>query len=159
MEAHLIQQIQREGAEALLDVGVSVPLLDLKLPFKRRPVPVRLTMTRPTLGTLIEMAKIWLSTGMTLEEFRGLDFDGQLSFLVHHGKKLSRMLALAVRQRWVPVGVLSWAIRRWVPWVYQKGIFEKFVTLMGTESFLPIISAVERMNPMKLRLSHSKRGS
>ena len=159
MEAHLIQQIQREGAEALLDVGVSVPLLDIKLPFRKRPIPVRLTMSRPTLGALIEMAKILLSIGMTLEEFRNLDFDGQLSFLVHHGKKLSKMLALAVRQRWVPVCFLAWAIRRWVPWVYQKGILEKYVTLMGTTSFLPIISAVSRMNPMNLRLSHYKKGS
>ena len=97
--------------------------------------------------------------GITLEEFQNLDFDGQLSFLVHHGKKLSKMLALAVRQRWVPVCLLAWAIRRWVPWVYQKGILEKYVTLMGTKSFLPIISAVSRMNPMNLRLSHSKKGS
>lgn len=159
MDARIIRQIQREGAEALLDVGVSVPLLDIKLPFRKRPIPIRLTMARPTLGALIEMARIWLSVGMTLEEFRNLDFEGQLSFLVHHGKKLSRMLALSVRQRWVPVCLLAWAIRRWVPWVYQKGILEKYVSLMGTRSFLPIISAVSRMNPMNLRLSHSKKGS
>ena len=33
MDARIIQEIQREGAEALLNVGVSLPLKDFKVPF------------------------------------------------------------------------------------------------------------------------------
>lgn len=158
MDERMIRQIQREGAEALLNAGVSVPLFAFDIPLLGA-VRVRLTMERPTLADLIEMARVWLSVGMSLEEFSRLDYDGQMSFLVHHGGKISRMIALTVRRRWLPTWLLSWAIRRWMPWSYQKGLFEQFLTLMGTESFLTIISAVERMNPMKPRLSHERGGS
>ena len=34
MEENVIRQIQREGADALLDVGVSVPLKAFRIPFR-----------------------------------------------------------------------------------------------------------------------------
>lgn len=159
MDARIIQQIQREGAEALLNVGVSLPLKDFKVPFRKEPLRLRLTMKRPTMACQIEIARTWLSVGMTLEEFERLDYEGQMQFLVKHGKKLSRMVALTLGCWWLPTGVLSWFIRHGVKWEYQKGAFEKFVTLMGTESFTPIIRSAEIANPMKLRLSRGRKGS
>lgn len=159
MDAHVIHQIQREGAEALLNVGVSLPLKDFKVPFRKAPFRLRLTMRRPTLAVQIAVAKTWLSVGMTLEEFSGLDYEGQMAFLANHGKKLSRMIALTLGHGWLPTCVLSWIIRHYMKWEYQKGAFEKFVTLMGTESFTPIIRSAAIANPMKLRLSQGKKGS
>lgn len=159
MDAHVIQQIQREGAEALLNVGVSLPLKDYKVPFRKEPFRLRLTMKRPTMAGQIAIAKTWLSVGMTLEEFTALDYDGQMAFLATHGNKLSRMIALTMPHWWLPTGVLSWFIRHYMKWEYQRGAFEKFVTLMGTESFTPIIRSAELTNPMKLRLSQGKKGS
>lgn len=159
MDAHVIQQIQREGAEALLNVGVSLPLKDFKVPFRKEPFRLRLTMKRPTMAGQIAIAKTWLSVGMTLEEFTALDYDGQMAFLATHGNKLSRMIALTMPHWWLPTGVLSWFIRHYMKWEYQRGAFEKFVTLMGTESFTPIIRSAELTNPMKLRLSQGKKGS
>ncbi len=159
MDARMIQEIQREGAEALLNVGVSLPLKDFRLPFRKEPLRLRLTMRRPTLAGQIQIARTWLSVGMTLEEFEVLDYDGQMQFLAKHGKKLSRMIALTMPHWWLPTCVLSWFIRRWMKWDYQKAAFEKFVTLMGTSSFTPIIRSAEISNPMKLRLSRRKKGS
>jgi len=159
MDARTIQQIQREGAEALLNVGVSVPLLDVKLPFRKEPWCVRVTMKRPTLACQIAIARTWLRVGMTLEDFGGLDYEGQMRFLSEHGGDLSRMIALTMGHRWLPTWLLSWFIRRFMKWKYLKGAFERFVTLMGTESFTPIIRSVERANPMKLRLSRMRKGS
>lgn len=88
MDAHIIQEIQREGAEALLNVGVSLPLKDFKVPFRKEPLNLRLTMKRPTMARQIQIARTWLSVGMTLEEFEALDYDGQMEFLAKHGKKL-----------------------------------------------------------------------
>ena len=159
MDAHIIQQIQREGSEALLDVGVSIPLKDFRVPFRKEALHLRLTMKRPTLARQIEIARTWLRVGMTLEEFEALDYDGQMRFLVKHGKALSRMIALTMPHRWLPTRVLSWFIRHCMKWEYQKASFEKFIVLMGTESFIPIIRSAEAANPMKLRLSHRKKGS
>ena len=159
MDTHIIQQIQREGAEALLNVGVSLPLKDFKVPLRKEPLHLRLTMKRPTMARQIQIARTWLSVGMTLAEFEGLDFDGQMAFLARHGKKLSRMIALTMPHWWLPTCVLSWFIRHRMKWEYQKAAFEKFVTLMGTERFTPIIRSAEMANPMKLRLSRGRKGS
>ena len=107
----------------------------------------------------IQIARTWLSVGMPLEEFEGLDYDGEMQFIAKHGRKLSRMIALTMPHWWLPTCVLSWFIRRFMKWEYQKGAFEQFVTLMGTESFTPIIRSAEIANPMKLRLSRRKKGS
>lgn len=159
MDAHIIKKIQREGAEALLNVGVSLPLRDFKVPFRKAPLRLRLTMKRSTMAVQIQIARTWLSVGMTLEEFEALDYDGQMQFLVNHGKKLSRMIALTMPHWWLPTRVLSWFIHHYMKWDYQKGAFEKFVTLMGTEPFTTIIRSAEIANPLKARLSHRKKGS
>lgn len=159
MDAHIIEQIQREGAEALLNAGVSLPLKDFKVPLLKRRLHLRLTMERPTLGRLIELSREWLSVGMTLDEFEGLDWDGQMAFLGKHGKTLSRMIALTIRCRWVPTGVLSWLVRHWMPWEYQKAAVVRFLTLVGTSPFTIIIRSAARMNPMRVRLSQGKKGS
>mgnify|MGYP006871084853 CR=1 FL=1 len=47
MDEAVIKQIQREGADALLDIGVSVPLKAFRLPWRKTPVELRVTMKRP----------------------------------------------------------------------------------------------------------------
>ena len=105
MDAHIIQEIQREGAEALLNVGVSLPLKDFKVPFRKEPLHLRLTMKRPTMARQIQIARTWLSVGMTLEEFTDLilekcpdaitayNFDGGGSTnLMLNGKRVHKTL-------------------------------------------------------------------
>lgn len=159
MDEKLIYQIQREGAEALLDAGVSLPLKDIRLPFLKTPLRLRLTMKRPTMERQIQIAQTYLSMETTLKEFTSLDYNGQMVFLTKHGKKLSRIIALTMGHWWLPISVISWFVRRFMKWEYQKNAFERFVTLMGTQSFIPIIRSAEMTNPMKLRLSQRKKGS
>lgn len=47
MDEAVIKQIQREGADALLDIGVSVPLKAFHIPFRKSPLELRVTMRRP----------------------------------------------------------------------------------------------------------------
>ena len=153
------KKIQLEASEALLDIGVSVPFKPLRVPFRKKPVYLRMTMQRTTLGRLIELSREWLSVGMTLDEFEGLDWDGQMAFLGKHGKTLSRMIALTIRCRWVPICLLSWLVRHWMPWEYQRAAVLRFLTLVGTSPFTIIIRSAARMNPMRVRLSQGKKGS
>lgn len=44
MDEAVIKQIQREGADALLDIGVSVPLKAFHIPFRKSPLELRVTM-------------------------------------------------------------------------------------------------------------------
>ena len=57
------------------------------------------------------------------------------------------------------VWLTSWFIRNFMTHEYQIEVMKKFVTLMGTDPFIPIIRSAEISNPMKLRLSHVKKGS
>ena len=52
MDEATIRHIQMEGADALLDAGVTIPLMRLRLPFSKKPIEIRLTMKRPCLSGL-----------------------------------------------------------------------------------------------------------
>ena len=159
MDERLVRKIQREGAEALLDAGVSLPLFDLRIPFRKQPVRVRLTMKRPTLARQIKIAHAYLSMDTTAAELETMNHKEQMQFLARHGKTLSRIIALTMERRWLPVWLLSWLVRHCMKYEYQKAAFREFVLLMGTQSFIPIIRSASMTNPMKLRLSQGKRGS
>ena len=62
------KNVEIEAAEALLDVGVSLPFLQFKMPFRKKPVSIRVTMKRPCLGSQIRIARLYLQLGITYEE-------------------------------------------------------------------------------------------
>ena len=140
--------LEKEAAEALLDRGVSVPFKDIRLPFRKKPLKVRVTMKRPTLAGQIEIGRQYLEMDITAEEVRTMPKLGQMRFMAKHGKCLSRIIAYTVCRGYISrhllVGVAA---------------TEQFERLMGTDPFMSIIRSAERTNPMKLRLSQGKKGS
>ena len=56
-------KVEVEASEALLDIGVSIPLLQWKIPFKKKLISLRLTMRRPCFGNQIRIARKFLSMG------------------------------------------------------------------------------------------------
>lgn len=154
------KKIQQEASEALLDIGVSVPLKPVRIPFRKKPLYLRMTMRRPRLGTQIKIARIYLGLGVTYHEMETMNKDAQMKFVAEHGKDISKMVALTMCGAWwKPVWVVSWVLRHCVDNLYLQVAMMKFVLLLGTENFMPIIKSAERTNPMKLRLSQGKKGS
>lgn len=162
-DEQLIREIQREGAEALLDTGVSVPLLTLKLPWRKKPVELLVTMKRPCMSGQIRIARTYLTMGVTSEQMWRFTKEEQMRFLSDHGKKLSRLIAYTICRRGIMLRartwIMSWLVRRFMSMEHQIGAILRFVMLLGTDPFMPIIRSAERRNPMKLRLSQKKRGS
>lgn len=163
MDDRTIRQIEKEGAEALLDTGLSVPLKELHLPFFKKSFHLHVTMRRPTLAGQIRIAKEWLAMGVTSEEMWHFTKEEEMQFLVKHGKKISRMVAYTLCRGWISrhllVGLTAWAVRNWMENKYLISVIKKFVGLMGTDSFTSIIKSAETVNPMKLRKSQKKKGS
>lgn len=163
MDDRTIRQIEKEGAEALLDTGLSVPLKELHLPFFKKSLHLRVTMRRPTLAGQIRIAKEWLAMGVTSEEMWHFTKEEEMQFLVKHGKKISRMVAYTLCRGWISrhllVGLTAWAVRNWMENKYLISVIKKFVGLMGTDSFTSIIKSAETVNPMKQRKSQKKKGS
>lgn len=153
MDDRIVRLVQIEAAEALLNVGVSLPLKEIKIPFRKKPLVLRMTMRRPSMAGQIQVARTYLSMGITSEEMEKLSKDNQMKFLADHGDKICRMIALTLGKRFM-VRPLTWLVKHFVKYEYQIAAVRKFVSLMGTDSFIPIIRSAEMTNPMKLRLSH-----
>ena len=163
MEDKVIKQIQREGADALLDVGVSVPLKAIRIPFWKNPVELRVTMKRPYLSGQIRFARTYLSMGVTSEQMWNMDKEEEMAFIAEHGEELSRMIAYTICRSWWSRHLLlwptAWFVRNMMEASYIAGSIKRFVSLMGTDPFIPIIRSAEKTNPMTLRLSQKKKGS
>ena len=163
MDDAVIRRIQKEGAEALLNAGVSVPLKEFRFPFRKKPVRLRITMIRPYMSGQLRVARIYLSMGVTSEEMKKYTKEEEMKFLLEHGKSVSRIVAYAICQGYIArhlfVGITAWFVRNFVEHKDLMVAFRTFVRLMGTDPFINIIRSVERANPMKLRLSQKRKGS
>lgn len=163
MDEAAIREVQKEAADALLDVGVSVPIKEWRLPFYRKPLRLRVTLRRPRMNGAISLMRICLGIGVTSREMESYTPEENMRFMTLHGKEVSRMLAYtivrgAVTRRVLP-GVIAWLLRELVEERYLIGAYRTFYRLMGTDRFTNTIRSAERMNPMKLRLSQGKKGS
>ena len=163
MDPKYARQIEREGAEVLLDAGTSVPLFSFRLPFVKRRFTLRLTMRRPNLAGLIRIAHIYNGMGVTSEEMWDFDKEAEMKFLAEHGRDVARIIAVTFcRGRWATRWLerpLAWIIRHRMPPALMLGAMTRFVLLMGTDPFIPIIRLAERKNPMRPRLSQEATGS
>lgn len=152
-------QIEIEAAEALLDIGVSLPFF--KIPFTRK--VVRLTMKRPCLGGQIRLARLYLQTGVSYEQMLEFSKHDELAYMALHGKQVSKMVALTICRNafsaWFFSDALAWLLRWFVDDEYLRAANMQFLQLLGTKSFTTIISSISMTNPMKPRLSQKRKGS
>lgn len=162
MDDKIERLIQREGAAALLDRGVSVPLKEIRLPFCK-PLRLRVVMRRPRLGSLMRLAREYLSLGVTAAQIEAFSKEEEMAFIAAHGKQVSRMIALTLCRGWwsrhLLVGVTAWWVRNFMELPFLMAAMRNFIFLLGTDPFMNIIRSVERTNPMKLRLSRPRKGS
>lgn len=152
--------IEIEAAEALLDIGVSLPFF--KIPFTRK--VIRLTMRRPCLGGQIRLGRLYLQTGITYEEMLDFTKHEELAYMALHGKRVSKMVALTICRGPITgtlfAGILAWLLRWMVDDIYLRAANMQFLRLLGTKSFMTIIRSVSTTNPLKPRLSQErKKGS
>lgn len=162
-EAGFSRGLEREGADALLDAGVSVPLCELHLPFVKKTWHLRVTMKRPRLGGMMAIAREWLKTGTTAKQMWEFSKEEEMKFLSEHGAEVSRMIAWtvcrgAIARRWL-VRPVAWCVREWMEPKYMLSAVKHYVQLLSVDPFLVIIASAEAVNPMKLRTSHERKGS
>ena len=162
MDDRLEQLLEMECADALLDGGVSVPLKMWRIPFKRRPVELRVPMKRPRLRGQMLLAREYLKLGVA-PGWNPKDKTEEMAFVAKYGKGISRMLAYTVCRgcvsRRVGIGLTAWMLRELVDWRFLVAAFHTFERLMGTKDFTRIIRSVDRANPTKPRLSQKGKGS
>lgn len=156
------KQVELEASAALLDIGVSIPLLQWKIPFTKRHITLRLVMRRPKFGTQIRIARKFLSMGVTYEQMQHFTKDEQLQFIARYGKTVAQMVALTIcrgKLSGIFAPLLAWLLLWLVNDTYLLLANLHFIPLIGTENFTNIIKSCEWSNPLRPRLSQKKKGS
>lgn len=161
--SELDRAVELEAARALLDDGVSLPFKEFKIPFRKRPIRLRLVMRRPKLGSQIRIAKHYLAIGVTHEQMKGFTLEQEMEYVAKHGKRISQMIALTVCRGFISSKVFSplvaFFIREFVDDKFIQGANEIFLSLLGTRNFMNIIRSAEVSNPLKPRTSQQTRRS
>lgn len=145
--------IEKEAAEALLDVGVSIPFKELRLPWRKEAIRLRFRMGRPRLGGQIRIARLFAGMNVTHAELEAMTEAERLSWLGEHGRTVSRIVALTIcRGKWsglLLTGVVAWLLRWWVDDVWLEAAFRRWTLLLGTRGFESIIALSAATNPLK----------
>jgi hypothetical protein len=151
------------AAEALLEQGVSVPFKEVRIPFTKRVWKPRVTLRRPRLGGQIRIARLRLKMGTGYDRILSLTREEEDAFMVRHGGKLCRMIALTVCRGFISgrllAPVVALLVREFVEVRFILGAHREYLALLGARSFSGIIRSAEENNPMRPSLSHKRRGS
>ena len=157
-------QIEPEVADALLDVGVSVPLKTFRIPLRKKPVQFRVTVKRPTMGSKMRIDRLYLQTGVTLAQYKAYTMEERMRFRAGQGNRMMRILALGICRGLVSgylfSGMVAWFLKWFVEDIYLEAVFDKFVSLLGMQSFENIIKSLEEtLLTSPMNVSHERKGS
>ena len=132
------RNVELEAAEALLDVGILLPLLRFRLPGGRERV-LRVTMRRPCLGGQMRIVRHYLKLGITAREWDAFSEDEERAFFDRHAKRLSLILALTICRGYLSglllAPVVAWLIRWKVPSEYRIEAQRWFRRMRGTRFY------------------------
>lgn len=150
--------VELEAAEALLDVGISLPLFRIGLPCGKS-WTWRVVMRRPCLGSQMRIARQFLKLGITSCQAERLTDDQERAFFVEHLRELSMMVAYAICRGYLSglilAPVVAWLIRWRVSVEYLVEAQHWFRKLRSTRDFTSIIASAEAINPFRPAASQS----
>ena len=146
--------VELAAAEALLDVGISLPL------FRFGKKALRITARRPYLGTQMRIAREFLKTGKSAQQIASMTEDQERDFFSKHLHELSMMVAYAICRGYLSGLILAplvaWLIRWRVPLEYLIEVQRWYRRVQRTKDFTDIIVSAERTNPFRAETSQIK---
>ncbi len=152
------RSIEQQAADALLDIGISLPLFRFRIPFVGERT-VRITLRRPYLGTHMRIARIYLKMGVSAKQIEAFSTDEEMTFINEHGVELSQILALAVCRGklsgLIIAPIVAWIIRWRVDRLYLLEAQRRFLNLRSSRDFMSIIVLAEKTNPFRPETSHA----
>ena len=144
--------VELEAAEALLDVGISLPLFRIWMPWGKK-WTCRVVMRRPCFGSQVRIARQFLKLGVTSSQVERFTDDQERAFFVEHLRELSMMVSFAVCRGYISGLILAplvaWLIRWKVPPEYLIEVQRWFKKLRNTRDFTSIIVSAEMTNPFR----------
>ena len=152
---------QRDAADVLLDLGVSIPVRAPRLLRWLGKREMRLTIRRPYYGTMVRISKAWLSMGVTAESISRNSLEDDLKLIGEHGRTVANIVALGIL-RGKFSGHFAGLLARWLMWHMHPSLMVesayRLVTLSKVEDFTTTIRLLGAMNVTR-NLSPGREGS
>lgn len=152
---------QLKAIDALLDIGVSIPLRPLK--FHRWKIIPRIVIRRPPLGGLLRITKIWLSIGISASELEKMNETQRFEFMQKHGKEVIKMVSLMVHSGRIKGVILAPILAFILKWRCHPDTLIQtasvFFEAIDSKSFTTITRSVGALNLAAPRLGQRKKGS
>ena len=150
-----------KATEALLDIGLSVPLRPLR--FKKWKFTPRVTIKRPPLGGLLRILRLWLPMNVQAEEIEKMTERERQVFIEKNGKDVSKMVALMVCSGFMTGKLFSPVLAAIFRWRCHPDVMllttVAFMQLHDTKSFMNITRSVSALNVAAPRLGQKKKRS
>jgi hypothetical protein len=154
-------EAQREAANILLDLGVSIPMTAPRLfrlfGLKR----IRLTIRRPYWGTMVRISRAWLSLGITAETVKSNSLEDDMKLMSEHGKTVSKIVAYGILRGQFS-GLFAGMLGRILLWRVHPVIMVeaafKMATLSRVEDFTNTIRLLATMDVTRI-MSPDVKGS
>ena len=150
---------QLKAADALLDIGISIPLRPVR--FRKWKWTPRVTIKRPPLGGLLRILRVWLTMDTDTKRLDAMSESERLNFIAANGRALSKMVALMVYSGKISGGTLAPLLAVALRWRCHPDVMLytalQFMQLQDTSSFTDIIRLVEALNVLAPKVSQRKR--
>jgi hypothetical protein len=150
---------EKKATEALLDIGLSVPLRPVR--FRKWKWIPRVTIYRPPLGGMLRILQIWFSLNTTVEQLDKMNATERLRFKMGHGRDVSKMVALCICSGFLNgklfVPMLAWFLHWRCHEETMLYVVTEYMRLQDTKSFTTIIKLVAATNVAAPRVSQRKR--
>jgi len=152
---------QREVANILLDLGVTIPMTAPRLFRWFGKKQVRLTIRRPYWGTMVRISRSWLSIGISAETIKTNTLEDDMKLMQQHGKTVARIVAYGSLRGWLS-GLFAPVLGRILLWRVHPSILVeaafKLVTLSRVEDFTNTIRLLATMDVTR-KMSPEVKGS
>ena len=146
-------EAQREAANILLDLGVSIPMTAPRLFRWFGKKQFRLIIRRPYWGTMVRISRAWLSIGITAETIKSNTLEDDMKLMQQHRKTVARIVAYGSLRGWfsgffAPVlgSILLWRAH---PTILVEAAY-KLVTLSRVEDFTNTIRLLATMDVTRM---------
>lgn len=154
-------EAQREAANILLDLGVSIPMTAPRF-FRWFGIKkISVTIKRPCWGTMIRISKKWLSMGIDTRDIKSNKIEDDFLLMQTHGKAVATIVSYGILRGYFS-GLFAPLLGRILLWrvdpVFLVEAAYRLTTLSRVEDFTNTIRLIATMDMTK-NLSPIEKGS
>ena len=124
---------------------------------------ISLVVTSPYLGTMMEVSRHYLATGLTSDQLEDVTHEQALSLMAAHGKSICRAVASAWLNGKYSIRLFAGLLSRYMMWhckpVEILTVLQMILIYGGTKDFMNTTRSVRLLKATTPSLGHQTKGS